>query len=73
MFDVDSKIEHITHDEEGMIFKYHDGSELKFTENFLQFTNKYGDVEIIDKHILQYTRTERPTYEELYEHWLKTK
>ena len=73
MFDIDPKIETITRDDGGMIFKYHDGSELKYTADFMQFTNKYGDIEMIDLNGLQYIQAERPTYEELYEHWLKTK
>jgi hypothetical protein len=73
MFDIDSKIETVTRDDEGIIFRYHDGSELKFTERFVQFTNKYGDVQIVDANSYQYMLTERPTYDELYEHWLKTK
>lgn len=73
MFDIDSKIETVTRDDEGMIFRYHDGSELKITEHFMQFTNQYGDVEIVDSKSYQYLPTERPTYDELYEHWLKTK
>ncbi len=73
MFYIGSEIETVTHDDEGIIFKYHDGSELKYAEHFVQFTNKYGDVEIVDAKSYQYLPTERPTYEELYEHWLKTK
>lgn len=73
MFDIEPKIKTVTRDDEGMIFKYTNGSELKFTQDFLQFTNKYGDTEIIDLNGLQYTQAERPTYDELYEHWLKTK
>ena len=73
MYYIDSHLETVTHDDKGIIFKYHDGSELKYTEDYIQFTNKYGDVEIINLNGLQYYRAYRPTYDELYEHWLKTK
>ena len=73
MFYIGSEIEIVIHDDEGIIFKYRDGSELKYAEYFTQFTNKYGDVEIVDSKSYQYRPTERPTYDELYEHWLKIK
>lgn len=73
MFDIDSKIEDVTIDDEGVTLKHHDGSEVKVTEYFIQFINKYGDMEIIDTSSYQYRRADRPTYDELYEHWLKTK
>jgi hypothetical protein len=60
-------------DDEGIVIKYRDGSQLKYTADYVQLTNKYGDVEIIDSNNYQYLPTERPTYDELYEHWLKTK
>lgn len=73
MFNIDSKPESVILGKEGVIIRYHDGSELKFTEKHIRFTNKYGDVETIDSKIYQYSQVERPTYDELYEHWLKTK
>ena len=60
-------------DNESIIITYKDGSQLKYAADYVQFTNKYGDVEILDADSYQYLPTKRPTYDELYEHWLKTK
>jgi hypothetical protein len=60
-------------DNESIIIKYKDSSQLKYAADYVQFTNKYGDVEMFDADSYQYLPAERPTYDELYEHWLKTK
>lgn len=73
MFNADSRIYSIARDDDGMIFKYTDGSLLKHTEDHIEYTNKYGDVTMMDQKSFQYSQAERPTYDELYEHWLKTK
>lgn len=73
MFYIDSKPEALRLDDDGIIVVYQDGSQLKFTDEFVHFTNKYGDIEIIDSESYWHLRAERPTYDELYEHWLKTK
>lgn len=73
MFNIDAKIFSIARDDNGMIFKYTDGSLLKYTADYIEYTNKYGDVTIIDQKSFQFSQAERPTYDELFEHWLKTK
>ena len=72
-FNIDSKPESIMLDNEGFIFAYQDGSKLKITEEFVQFTNKYGDVDIMDSKNYWNIPTHLPTYNELYEYWLRTK
>ena len=49
-----------------------DGHWMKISSDGLSFRDKYGNVTTIDGAILQYKQNS-PTYDELYEHWLKTK
>lgn len=73
MFNTDAKICAINSDYNGIVLKYTDGSLLKYTADYIEYTNKYGDVTTMDYKSFRYSQTERPTYDELYEHWLKTK
>ena len=73
MYYINSPMYNIVVNDEGIIFKYSDGSQLKYTESYIEFTNKYGDVTKVDSQLYQHSQAKRPTYDELYEHWLKTK
>ena len=75
MFNIDSKPVSFTLCDGGCIIQYEDGSEIKFMEHYTMFKNKYGD-RVYDAtrcRCFQYIPADRPTYDELYEHWLKTK
>ena len=73
MFNIDSVPEAVMLYDEGYIVVYRDGSRLKITEGLVSLTNKYGDVETMASQIYWNMPSDRPTYDELYEHWLKTK
>ena len=73
MFTIDSQPASLMLCDDGYIIRYQDGSEIQFAEHYTLFTNKYGDKEYVGPRCYQYIPTERPTYDELYEHWLKTK
>ena len=73
MLNINSKPTSLTLCDDGYIVQYQDGSEIKFAEHYIMFKNKYGDKEYAGSRCYQYMPAERPTYDALYEHWLKTK
>lgn len=49
-----------------------DGLQLRICNEGLFFIDKYGNTTTIDDVMLRYKQSS-PTYDELYEYWLKTK
>ena len=60
-------------DEDGTIwFKAIDGISIRITNEDLYFIDKYGNETYIKGNNISFKRN-TPSYEELYDHWLKTK
>ena len=59
-------------DDGGFVFVGVDGFEIKITSKTIFFKDKYGNTTTVGDAMLQHKQNS-PTYDELYEHWLKTK
>ena len=70
---VDSKINRMTYDNNDFAIHYANGSVLTVNKEYTHFSDKYGNecMYNVQGNILYQQNS--PTYDELYEHWLKTK
>ena len=60
-------------DEDGaLVFKSTDGAAIRITNEDLYFIDKYGNETSMVDTFLKFDKN-APSYEELYDHWLKTK
>ena len=65
-------IQYINWDENGTLTSVDENGKIIFTQENVYMIDKYGNTLTINDVIAVYQQN-FPTYEELYEHWLKTK
>ena len=65
-------IQYINWDENGLLTAISEDGKIIFTNENTYMVDKYGNTLTIDDIKAVYQRNS-PTYDELYEHWLKTK
>lgn len=65
-------IQYITYDKDGRLTAVNEHGQIVFTSDDTWMVNRYGNVVTINDINTMFQRNS-PTYEKLYEHWLKTK
>ena len=65
-------IQYINWDENGLLTVVDENGKIMFTNEDVHMVDKYGNTFTIDSLKTMFQRNS-PTYDELYEHWLKTK
>ncbi len=65
-------IQYITWDEDGRLILVSENGKIVFSSKDISMVDKYGNVVTIDD-IKVIDQQNIPTYDELYEYWLKTK
>lgn len=70
---MNSKIKHMTYDGYSFTINYVNGSILMVNQDFTRFVDRYGNECGYNAQGNIFYEDNSPTYDELYEHWLKTK